>query len=191
MSLTNCFTKKPVPSIFKNLHYKNTVASIDSTELPYFSIKLFRKLKDGPPFDPFSPDRNEDFAPLTEQKGWAMLDDVAMLDENVRHELRFLNSLSLVLEQNNPKKIYIHPFAAVFYCDNGIFETFSTDYTAEEKTQILRPLMKIFLQYTLPGRYWRAFYGRIGLPKDIYNSAALQQEMLETEKEWTSLKQLF
>ena len=170
----NIFTHKPFHDDMKHLKYDKTI-TLTSTDLPYFSVLCFREKRR---VDPAAGDFKDMFKDITDD-GWAELEGVDDTDMK-KDDFDFLEDLGLAIKKDDTH--YISKFAYLFFDPyDGLFNTFDSRESPPEKKERLAPIMRLFLTYILPGRWWRAFYARQYLPDTIGQATMLNQEMLEIE----------
>jgi hypothetical protein len=175
-SHVNIFTHKAFHEDMKHLTYDKTI-TLTSIDLPYFAVLSFRDKRG---VDPSAGDFKDMFKDITDD-GWAELKGV---DESSikKDDFDFLEDLGLAIKKGDTH--YISKFAYLFFdSSDGLFNTFVSSETPSEKKERLAPIMRLFLTYILPGRWWRAFYARQYLPDTIGQATLLNQEMLEIEDE--------
>jgi len=183
----NLFTQKPYPTEFADLSY-NTTIPLTSVDLPYFCVLSFRGLLPSIPLadDEVTVDM-ETFADISDG-GWAVVDVSG--SKSKTQEFEFLERMALGIQLE--EEYYVSKFAYLLYdVSDGLFPNFDSTDTAIEKKAWITPLMRLFLSYILPGRWWRAFYARQYLPDIIGESTRLNAEMLEIERELKELDTLF
>lgn len=177
----NLFTQKPYPDLFKNefeeLKHDQTI-TLTSIDLPYFAVRSFREKRtlEGDDF-------KDTFKDITDD-GWAIIDISGSKSKTAEYE--FLEQIALAVQIGDTH--YVSKFIYLLYSPkDGLFANYDTTDTVEEKKEHLAPLMRLFLTYILPGRWWRAFYARQYLPDTVGSSTMLNAEMLEIEEEWISI----
>jgi hypothetical protein len=172
----NIFTHKPFHDAMKHLKYDQTI-TLTSIDLPYFAVLCFRDKRG---VDPAAGDFKDMFKDITDD-GWAELEGVDESDMK-KDDFDFLEDLGLAIKKDDTH--YVSKFAYLFFDPaDGLFNTFDSSESPPEKKERLAPIMRLFLTYILPGRWWRAFYARQYLPDTIGQANMLNQEMLEIEEE--------
>ncbi len=178
----NLFTQQPYPDEFNDLSFNQTIP-LTSIDLPYFAVRSFYEKRTGMPIGQDVEDFQEPFADISDG-GWMILDISG--SKSKTREYEFLENMALAVQVDGVH--YISKFAYLLYDPtDGLFATYDSNDTAEEKKAYLAPLMRLFLTYILPGRWWRAFYARQYLPDTIGESTDLNAEMLELEEEWLAI----
>lgn len=150
----------------------------------YFGAKL-RDVSDAE--DPFEEMETADFA-LIDISG--MQKDES--DKLIQPELDFMDALGLIVKRGTQH--FISPYAYLFYdVSNGLFSpvTYQSDDSVDLKQTTFAPIMRFFMTYVLPGRYWRARYARMRLPDNIYESHTMDRELRELEDTWGEIYALF
>jgi hypothetical protein len=167
--MKNPFTKHSVPHQILDASY-NVSLTLSVHDDPYFAIRSH-----GENITITSDEFKDPFKSITTDKVFAVIDISSGGLANINRELDFLRLFKLVVEQNGD--IYIHKKAhETFYDDNGIFSN-----------QDSAPLKDLLRSYTLPGRFWAAYYSRLYLPDAIELSNRLDTEMVEVEEEMMDL----
>ena len=167
--MQNPFTKHNVPHQILDASY-NITLQLTVHDEPYFAIRShadnIKITSDG---------FNDPFKPINTGPVFAKIDMTSGGLPNINRELDFLRLFKLVVEQNN--EIYVHKKAQeIFYNDNGLFNT-----------QNPAPLKELLRSYTLPGRFWTAYYPRLYLPDTIELANRLDTELVEVEEEMMDL----
>ncbi len=150
----------------------------------YFGSKL-RDVKHDE--DPFKELESADFA-LIDISG--MQEDES--DKLIQPELDFMDALGLIVKRGTQH--FISPYAYLFYdVNNGLFSpvTYKSDDSVDIKQTTFAPIMRFFMTYVLPGRYWRARYARMRLPDNIYESHTIDRELRELEDTWEEIYAAF
>ncbi len=150
----------------------------------YFGSKL-RDVKHDE--DPFKELDSADFA-LIDISG--MQEDES--DKLIQPELDFMDALGLIVKRGTQH--FISPYAYLFYdVSNGLFSpvTYQSDDSVDIKQTTFAPIMRFFMTYVLPGRYWRARYARMRLPDNIYESHTIDRELRELEDTWEEIYAAF
>jgi hypothetical protein len=182
----NLFTKKPYPSIMKDISY-NVSLKFTSIDLPYFCILSFREKQQE---NPMTGDDFTDLFKVIEDKGWGVLPEVEKYESHQR-EYEFLERMGLACYEEDDdltRHYYVNRLAYILYNPTyGLFQNFDPESPIEQQKELFAPLIKLFMTYILPGRWWRAFYGRQYLPDTIGYATMLNTEMLELEDEWLTL----
>jgi hypothetical protein len=169
--MLNPFTKKAIPVSFQNLKYNKSI-TLKPEDPPYFAVRSSKtpaKIQfgstgfDGNPFEPIA----EQFATLSFGENGPTWNEMTELD--------FLRLFSLVTKKNNT--YYIHPKAKIFY-----------DGNRQDKQAFTGKIQELLKTYTLPGRYWRAYYSRLYLPDAIHLTHRLDLEMQQVEEELLALE---
>jgi hypothetical protein len=150
----------------------------------YFGSKL-RDVKHDE--DPFKELESADFA----------LIDISGMQKNegdklIQPELDFMDALGLIIKRGTQH--FISPYAYLFYdVNNGLFSpvTYQSDDSVDLKQTTFAPIMRFFMTYVLPGRYWRARYARMRLPDNIYESHTIDRELRELEDTWGEIYAVF
>jgi hypothetical protein len=173
--MNNPFTKRSVPQEFEDLSY-NISLSLTIHDEPYFAIRSQTEkitiASDGLKGNPFEK--------ITTDPVFAKISISEENRANIMRELDFLQLFKLVVEQND--EFYVHQNAHVFYDRNtGLF--------VEKPNSIpnTEPFKDLLRSYTLPGRFWAAYYPRLYLPDTIELSNRLDTEMIEVEEEMMDL----
>jgi hypothetical protein len=167
--MENPFTKRSVPHQILDASY-NVSLTLTVRDDPYYAIRSHDEN-----ITITSNEFNDPFKSITTDKVFAVIDISSGGLTHINRELDFLRLFKLVVEQNN--HIYIHKKAhTTFYDDNGIFNT--------QDPALLKDLLR---SYTLPGRFWAAYYPRLYLPDAIELSNRLDTEMVEVEEEMMDL----
>jgi len=167
--MRNPFTKHNVPRQILDASY-NITLQLTVHDDPYYAIRSH----DGNIM--ITSDGFKDpFEPINTESVFGKIDISSGGLANINRELDFLRLFKLVVEKNN--EIYIHKKAhETFYNDNGVFNK-----------QDPGPLKDLLRSYTLPGRFWAAYYPRLYLPDAIELSNQLDTEMVEVEEEMMDL----
>lgn len=168
--MQNPFTKRTVPQQFLDLSY-NVALTLTVHEEPYFAIRSQMddvKITSDGFKDPFNS--------ITTEQVFAAIDLSSGGLTNINRELDFLQLFKLVVEQKDVT--YVHKNAQIFYdSETGLFiKGASPD-----------PLKELLRTYTLPGRFWAAYYPRLYLPDTIELANRLDTEMVEVEEEMMDL----
>lgn len=167
----NLFTKKDIPPIFNNLTYDKPI-TLTSADPIYFAVRSLNDKRAipiaGTPYvEPFNPLVDDEYALIPKEQ----YDN----DTDIRDEINFLKTVSLVVEREEGS--YISPLAFLLYDPtNGLF------IKNDKKTY--GDFIQLVLTYILPGRYWTAFQARQWLPNTIRYTHALHVQMQEIEQEW-------
>ena len=195
--MRNIFTQEDInkwlKDFFSTAKYKHSVKVTPEDKAyyhilrndKYFGSKLCDVDHDEDPFKPL--DTSEEFA----------LIDISGLqkdegDKLIQSELDFMDALGLIVKRGTQH--FISPYAYLFYdVSNGLFSpvTYQSDDTVDVKQTTFAPIMRFFMTYVLPGRYWRARYARMRLPDNIYESHTIDRELRELEDVWQDIYAIF
>lgn len=168
--MRNPFTKRNVPHQILDVSY-NIALQLTVHDEPYFAIRSHNEnikiTSDG---------FTNPFKSITTGPVFGKIDMTSGGLANINRELDFLRLFKLVVEKNN--EIYIHKNAqTTFYnAENGIFSN-----------QDPEPLKELLRTYTLPGRFWAAYYPRLYMPDTIELANRLDTELVEVEEEMMDL----
>jgi hypothetical protein len=170
----NFFIGKPVPMMFDTFTY-NTTIDVNSTEVPYFAylcqpVPLKERLSKLP-LDP----KATSFSPIP-------MKCETLVDPKALDELAFLEHQCLAFKRGNT--YYVSEYAKLFYGPAGLFRN-----QAPRTPGPMKPLAKLFVEYVLPGQFWRRYYALYPLPAKIAAMQKLNTELTEIESEWNSLRQ--
>lgn len=168
--MQNPFTKRTVPQQFLDLSY-NVALTLTVHEEPYFAIRS--QLDD---VTITSDGFTDPFKSITTEQVFAAIDVSNGGLTNINRELDFLRLFKLVVEQNDVT--YVHKNAQIFY--DPVKGVFVKDSSPD-------PLKELLRTYTLPGRFWAAYYPRLYLPDTIELANRLDTEMVEVEEEMMDL----
>jgi hypothetical protein len=156
-----------------------TTVSIAPEDMPYYMIISERSSAD----DTFNP---EDGLPGIGTPITESLLEVADISnypgdkKRMLDELHFLYIMGLAVIRGS--KYYIRKRAIpLFYAPDGLFQTFKLDAPVDIKQAMLVDMNEHMRNYVLPGRWWRALYGLIGLSPAVQPVAALEEEMQQIE----------
>jgi len=151
-----------------------TTLTLKPEDGPYFSVRSIQNPTDskigfgrtGFAGDPFAP-TNADFITLltVNENGPTVKEE---------EEIEFLRLFGLIAIRD--KTYYIHPRGVIFYSDKQ-----------DELDGYVNHLLKT---YTLPGRYWRAYYSRLYLPKSIHLTHRLDLEMQQVEEDFLNISEI-
>jgi len=174
----NFFIKKTVPAIFDGFTYAGTIP-ITSIEKPYFALQCIttalpaRDRLRTLPIDVTA----TSFPPIAMQHE-VLVDpnDPAVLDE-----LAFLEHQCLAFKRGTT--YYVSDQARLFYGNTGLFAN-----PAPKTPTAMRPLATLFVNYILPGQFWRRYYALYPLPAKIAAMQKLNTELTEIESESNNLR---
>jgi hypothetical protein len=169
--MRNPFTKHNVPHQILDASY-NITLQLTVHDEPYFAIRSHAeniKITSDGFKDPFKS--------ITTKPVFAKIDTTSGGLTNINRELDFLHLFKLVVEQNN--EIYVHKKAKETFYDpaTGVYVKGSSPVS-------LKDLLR---SYTLPGRFWAAYYPRLYLPDTIELANRLDTELVEVEEEMMDL----
>jgi hypothetical protein len=100
--------------------------------------------------------------------------------KRIMDELHFLYILGFVVLRGSI--YYVLPRAIeILYSPNGFFEKYNPGRLLEDRKTALAPLFAHMNDYLLPGRWWRAFYGKNGLAPNVEPVVTLDRELREIE----------
>lgn len=178
----NLFTQQPYPDEFNDLSFNQTIR-LTSIDPVYFAVRSFYEKRHGMPIGQHVEDFKDTFVDISDS-GWAIIDISG--SNSKTSEFEFLKTMAMAIEIDGVH--YISKFAYLLYDPtDGLFRNYDNEDDAETKKAFLTPLMRLFLTYVLPGRWWNAFYARQYLPDTIGEATALNAEMLEIEDAWLSI----
>ena len=177
----NIFTHREFNDAFRDLSYNQTLP-LTSIDLPYFAVRSFFEKRGKSPLE--GADFKDPFKD-TSDEGWAVLEGVDDSPSKQR-DFEFLEQLALGFKKDDT--YYVNKFADILYNQKyGLFSKYDSTRPKSEIKEWMTPLMRLFLTYILPGRWWRAFYARQYLPDTIGLTTMLNTEMLEIEDEWADI----
>jgi len=168
--MRNPFTKHNVPHMVLDASY-NVALTLTVHDDPYYAI---RSHDDNVTIT--SDGFKDPFKTITTESIFGKIDISSGNLTNINRELDFLRLFKLVVEQND--EFYIHKKAQETFYDYSIGIFSNPDPT---------PLKNLLRSYTLPGRFWAAYYPRLYLPDTIELANQLDTEMVEVEEEMMEL----
>jgi hypothetical protein len=148
-------------------------------DLPYFMI-LHKRAETDPDFDPHN-GFDDVTSPIRESLHKLDMSTFNGDKKKMLAELHFLYVIGLAVFRA-PNTYYVHQKAFdLFYKPGAFFPTFDPNALLDVKQRALEPVFDHMYEYVLPGRWWRALYGSIGLSPAVESAVALDREMREIE----------
>lgn len=194
--MRNIFTQVDINDwlvdFFREAKYDQTV-TVTPEDKAYYHIrrskeKYGKKLRDGDFEDPFKEFETDAEFTLIDISGFQKSER----DKLIQPELDFMDALGLVVKRGTEH--FISPYAYLFYdVSNGLFSpvTYLSDDSVDLKKTTFAPIMRFFMTYVIPGRYWRARYARTRLPDNIYDAHTIDRELREMEDVWNEIYAVF
>jgi hypothetical protein len=195
--MRNIFTQEDINDwmvdFFRGAEYSHSV-KVTPADKAYYHIlrnaKYFgSKLRD-------VDDKEDPFEELETDAEYTLIDisgfQATERDKLIQPELDFMDALGLIVKRGTQH--FISPYAYLFYdVSNGLFSpvTYQSDDSVDLKQTTFAPIMRFFMTYVLPGRYWRARYARMRLPDNIYESHTMDRELRELEDVWQEIYSVF
>ncbi len=187
--MKNIFTRNQVTDVFFAPPLKcDQWIKLTSTDPTYFAVRSFKEKMslEGTGFtDPFKDISDDGYTLITVDEDSEDSDPKRTLAE-----LDFLSKLSLV-EKRGKGEYYVSKFAYVLYdLSDGLFNNFDDRDPPTDKLERMRALKNLCMCYTLPGRYWRAYYAAQRGKEEVGTYNMLDAEMHDIEGEWAELYSL-